>query len=54
MHYVGMPVNISTAQPPYGGSHRFTADTGHGGFDTFTDALNIAFGVPPENQRPTF
>jgi hypothetical protein len=54
MHYVGMPVNISTAQPPYGGSHRFYADTGHVGFDNFTDALNIAFGVPPENQHPTF
>lgn len=49
MGFLGDPVNISTATAPYGGSHRFYADTGHSGFDDFTDALNIAFGVPPEN-----
>jgi hypothetical protein len=54
MHYVGTPVNISTATPPYGGSHRFYADVGHTSFDPqsqpqFTDAINIAFGVLAEN-----
>jgi hypothetical protein len=56
MKYVGEVVNISTAAPPYGGSHRFIADDGHGGFDTekYMDAENIAFGVLPENAKPNF
>lgn len=51
MKFVGQPVNITSAQAPYGGSHRFYADVGHDGFDSapFYDALNLAWGVPPEN-----
>jgi hypothetical protein len=52
--YVGQPVNIGTAQAPYGGSHRFYAQVGHEGFEEFTDAMNIAWGVPLENQHPAF
>jgi hypothetical protein len=56
MQFVGQPVNISTATAPYGGSHRFYADTGHsafpGGFPV--DAMNIALDVLPENRNPTF
>src|SRR5260221_11226117 len=56
MHYVGTPVNISTANAAFDGSHRFYADAGHTGFDPTTtpaliDAINIAFGVLPENQK---
>jgi hypothetical protein len=56
MKFIGTPVNISKATAPYDGSHRFYAETGHSGFpDGFPmDAINIAFGVPPENQKPTF
>jgi hypothetical protein len=58
MHYVGTPVNITTAQAPYGGSHRFYAETGSVGFSNNggfpIDAINIAFGVLPENLNPTF
>ena len=51
MELVGKPVNVSTAKAPYGGTHRFYADAGHDGFDSapYYDALNIAWGVPPEN-----
>jgi hypothetical protein len=51
MKFVGEPVNVSTAQAPYGGSHRFYANAGHDGFDgaAYYDALNIAWGVPAEN-----
>jgi hypothetical protein len=51
MKFVGAPMNISTAKAPYGGTHRFYADAGHDGFDSapYYDALNIAWGVPPEN-----
>jgi len=51
MKYVGKPVNVTTAKAPYGGTHRFYADAGHDGFDSppYYDALNIAWGVPPEN-----
>jgi hypothetical protein len=51
--FAGMPVNISTAVAPFGGSHRFYADTGHDGFDgaQYFDALNIAWGVPVENAQ---
>jgi hypothetical protein len=54
MGYVGMPVNISTTPAPYNNTHRFYADEGHTGFDTHIEALDIAFGVPPENQNPKF
>lgn len=51
MHFVGKPVNVTTAKAPYDGTHRFYADAGHDGFDSapYWDALNIAWGVPPEN-----
>jgi hypothetical protein len=51
MKFVGKPVNVTTAKAPYDGSHRFYADAGHDGFDAaiYYDALNIAWGVPPEN-----
>jgi hypothetical protein len=56
VHYVGEPVNITTAKAPYGNSHRFYAETGHVGFPNGfpIDAINIAFGVLPENLNPTF
>ncbi len=52
MQYIGEPVNISTATAPYGGSHRFYADDGHGGYDgeEYWPALQIAWGVPQENM----
>jgi hypothetical protein len=51
MHFIGKPVNVTTTKAPYDGSHRFYADAGHDGFDSapYYDALNIAWGVPPEN-----
>jgi hypothetical protein len=51
MKFLGKPVNVSTAKAPYDGTHRFYADAGHDGFDSapYYDALNIAWGVPPEN-----
>jgi hypothetical protein len=51
MKFVGTPVNVTTGKAPYGGTHRFYADAGHDGFDSapYYDALNIAWGVPPEN-----
>jgi hypothetical protein len=52
MKYIGKPVNISVAQPPYDGSHRFYANDGHSGFDgpEYFAAMGIAWGVPPENM----
>jgi len=51
MHFVGKPVNVTTAKAPYDNTHRFYADAGHDGFDSapYWDALNAAWGVPPEN-----
>jgi hypothetical protein len=51
MKFVGQPVNITTAKAPYNGTHRFYAEAGHDGFDSapYYDALNIAWGVPPDN-----
>jgi hypothetical protein len=56
MKYIGAPVNLSKSTAPYNGSHRFYAPVGHSGFPNgfAMDAINIAFGVPPENQNPTF
>jgi hypothetical protein len=56
MKYIGMPVNLSKSAAPYNGSHRFYAPVGHSGFPNGfpMDAINIAFGVPPENQNPAF
>jgi hypothetical protein len=57
MSYVGDYVNLDTATAPYGGSHRFySLKVGHSGFPNGfpIDAINIAFGVLPENANPTF
>jgi hypothetical protein len=57
MNYPGASVDIGASTPPYGGSHRFCANAGHGGFDTDAKHLaaeNVAFGVLPENQNPNF
>jgi hypothetical protein len=57
LHYVGAPANIGTTAAPYGGSHRLYSSTGHidglgqAGYDA---AMNLAFGVLPENLAPTF
>ena len=49
-------MNISKVAAPYNGSHRLYAATGHNGFPNGfpIEAINLAFGVPPENQNPTF
>ena len=61
MKFVGDFVNVDTAKAPYGGSHRFySLVAGHNGFpgpppNGFPmDAINLAFGVLPENLNPTF
>jgi hypothetical protein len=56
MKFIGDFVNVDESTAPYGGSHRFYGNKGHNGFpDGFPmDAINIAFGVPPENQTPNF
>ncbi|HVX93258.1 MAG TPA: hypothetical protein VHK47_00005, partial [Polyangia bacterium] len=57
MHFVGDFVNLDTATAPYGGSHRFySLKAGHSGFPNGfpIDAINIAFGVLPENANPNF
>jgi len=55
LHFVGVPTNITTGKAPYGGTHRFYAATGHSDFSSgYDDAVNIAFGVLPENLNPTF
>ena len=55
MNYVGDYVNLDTATAPYGGSHRFySLSVGHSGFPNGfpVDAMNLAFGVLPENASP--
>jgi hypothetical protein len=57
MKFVGDYVNLDSATAPYGGSHRFySLAAGHNGFPNGfpIDAVNIAFGVLPENANPTF
>jgi hypothetical protein len=57
MKFVGDYVNLDTATAPYGGSHRFySLAAGHNGFPNGFPiaAINIAFGVLPENANPTF
>jgi hypothetical protein len=57
LHLLGTPTNITSGTPPYGGSHRFYAETptGHTDFSTgFDDAINVAFQVLPENYHPAF
>jgi len=53
--YLGAPVDVGKASPPYGGSHRFYASVyAISPFEMFTDAMNVAFGVSPENLHPSF
>jgi hypothetical protein len=55
MHFVGAPVNVTQVAAPYNGSHRFYANVGHGALSEFPiAAVNVAFGVLPENSNPTF
>jgi len=55
MNFVGAPVNVSKVAAPYNGSHRFYGDLGHVGLNLFpVEAVNIAFGVLPENASPKF
>jgi hypothetical protein len=55
MSFVGAPVNVNEVAPPYNGSHRFYGNVGHVGTNQFpNEAVNIAFGVLPENASPTF
>ena len=57
MNFVGDYINLDTATAPYGGSHRFySLVAGHSGFPNgfAVDAMNMAFGVLPENANPTF
>jgi hypothetical protein len=57
MNFVGDFVNLDNATAPYGGSHRFyRLSVGHSGFPNGfpIDAINIAFGVLPENANPGF
>lgn len=54
--YSGAEKSIDGASPPYGDSHRLTANSGH--YDFCQDAkyaavCNYVFGVPPENQAGT-
>lgn len=53
MGFSGQPVNISTAPPPFDGSHRWYADDGHSAFndEPYWPALAIAWGVPPANME---
>jgi len=53
--FVGAPVNVTEVVAPYNGSHRFYANVGHGALSEFPiAAVNVAFGVLPENSDPTF
>jgi hypothetical protein len=55
MNFVGAPVNVNEVAAPYNGSHRFYGNVGHVGTNDFpNDAVNIAFGVLPENAAPKF
>jgi hypothetical protein len=54
--YSGTDTSIEGAQPPYGNSHRLSANSGH--YDFCQDAkyaavCNYVFGVPQENQAGT-
>ena len=60
MVFIGTPTNITVGlgMAPYGGSHRFYAakntDFAIQNIGPWSDALNIAFGVLPENEHPNF
>jgi hypothetical protein len=49
MGYVGTLVNVGSAMPPYGGSHRLAYSGGHGDAidcGSYADACKYMFGVP--------
>jgi hypothetical protein len=51
--YSGTPMEVSGAQPPYGGSHRLVANGGHEEFcgqAAYDAVCNYAFDVPVENH----
>jgi hypothetical protein len=52
MKYQGEVVDIGKPGPY--NSTRFCANAGHGGFESYTDAINEAFGALPENRNPAF
>ena len=55
MNFVGAPVNVNEVAAPYNGSHRFYGNVGHVGANDFPNAaVDIAFGVLPENTSPKF
>jgi hypothetical protein len=62
MNWAGMPVDVTKAQSPFDGTHRFLISTqGHFDFlaaapagSPWIPALNIAFGVLSENESPNF
>jgi len=57
LQYLGSPVNISTANYPYAGSHRLYAEEGHLDFINIAKydlPMNLAFAVPDSNRNPTF
>jgi hypothetical protein len=49
MGFVGEPVNIGDVTAPYGGSHRFYADTQYEPLDNYPEALDLAWDVPQAN-----
>lgn len=54
--YTGKATSVEGAQPPYAGSHRLNANSGHTDFcgsAAYAAACNYAFGVPAENQAGT-
>jgi hypothetical protein len=60
LHLPGAPIDIDVASPPYG-SHRFIHEGGHlaiveSSITTIQEsqAVDVALGVPPENQNPNF
>jgi hypothetical protein len=55
MNFIGTPVNVNEVAAPYNNTHRFYGNVGHVGLNDFPNAaVDIAFGVLPENANPTF
>jgi hypothetical protein len=54
--YLGQPVRVDSAQPPYSNSHRLVHGGGHDDVcanASFQNLCNYAFGVPTENAAGT-
>lgn len=54
--YTGKATSVEGAEPPYSGSHRLNAKSGHTDFcgsAAYAAVCNYAFGVPAENQAGT-